>query len=219
MRTITLKYQGECRKCGAILPEGATAVYERRVGVFCPGCAPTDPEEIRAYRQEARDRKAERYEGWAAKRRERAEATIEGNRTFTGDIALQTQPGHIPLRARIIKQNDRAFESIGVARSMEEKAESLRGPAPVAGDAERRREKRRKIARLWVEKGMKVDTVMWGIGTVTRINRKTATVEGCGQSGTMKTTVELSWIRPLPEDVEKVAAKIKAETEEKKSEN
>ena len=53
MRAIIVKYDGECRKCGATLPVGVDAIYERHIGVFCPGCAPTDPEEIRAYRQEA----------------------------------------------------------------------------------------------------------------------------------------------------------------------
>jgi len=41
VRRIIVKYTGECRKCGETLSVGAEAVYEKRVGVFCPSCAPT----------------------------------------------------------------------------------------------------------------------------------------------------------------------------------
>jgi len=44
VRTLTTRYAGSCRACGAEIPVGAHAVYERRAGIFCPGCAPTDPE-------------------------------------------------------------------------------------------------------------------------------------------------------------------------------
>ena len=73
MREILVKYSGDCAKCGETLEVGAKAVYERRVGIFCSGCAPTDPEEIRAVRQEGADRKADRLQGWADKRIKKGE--------------------------------------------------------------------------------------------------------------------------------------------------
>ena len=196
MRTIILKYAGDCRKCGATLPAGNEAVYEKRVGVFCPACAPTDPEEIRAYRQEGADAKADRYEGWAAKRRDRANATFKSNARFTEDIAFNTQPGHIPLRARIIKQNDKAFESIETAQRFEEKAKSLRH-VRVAGDAERRRQAVRDIIKPRLKVGMRIGTPMYGNGIIERINRKTVRVGKCGVSGTYSVNVDISWVTIL----------------------
>ncbi len=199
MRSIVLRYAGECRKCGAALAVGVPAVYERRVGVFCPACGPTDPEEIRAYRQEAGDRRADRYEGWAAKRRERAEATLSHNRKhYTGDIAFCTQPGHIPLRARVNARDARAFESLRVAERFERKAKALRH-VRVKGDKERQRQAKRDAIRPLLKVGMRVDTGIYGVGVVERINRKTATVGQTGASGTYRVRVDLSWVRPLEE--------------------
>jgi hypothetical protein len=216
MRPLTTKYAGECRKCGAEIPAGAQAVYEKRVGIFCPGCAPTETEEIRKYRQEGADRKADRLDGWAEKREEKADAVFAQGEKYRGDVAFNTQPGHIPERARLIARTDRACESLSKAREMRAKASSLRHVV-VAGDRERAREKKREITRLWIEKGMRVDTGMYGIGTVARINRKTATIEDCGTSGTFKTAVELSWVVPLPEDRERVIAKLTKIHEERKA--
>ncbi len=196
MKTITLKYAGECRACGTTLPAGAAATYERRVGVFCPTCAPTDPEVIRNYRQEGADRKADRYDGWAAKRQERATATLNYNRKhYTSDIAFNTQPGHIPLRARVIRQDDRARKSLRTAEHMQQKADSLR-TVRVAGDAELARQAKREATLGWLEVGMKVDTVIYGLGEVLKINRKTAKVR-TGVSGTWETNVDLSFLRQL----------------------
>jgi hypothetical protein len=208
MRPLTTKYEGECRKCGTTIPAGAQAVYEKRVGIFCPGCAPTETEKIRAVRQEAADRKADRLDGWAEKRRAKAGATLDHNRKhYLSDLAFVTQPGRFPLRDRVIRQNDAAMESLQKAESMAARAKSLRH-VQVAGDAEERRERKRAMVRIWIEKGMRVEGAFYGVGTVTRINKKTATIEGCGVSGTLKTTVELSWVMPLPEDRERVIAKL-----------
>jgi Domain of unknown function (DUF3560) len=76
--------------------------------------------------RERREAKADRLDGWAEKREADAGAVIERNRTYTGDIAFNTQPGHIPLRARVIKQNDNAFASLNKARSMSARADGIR---------------------------------------------------------------------------------------------
>lgn len=47
MRQIIIKYVGDCHKCGTTLPVGSQAIYEKRVGIFCLTCGPTDPEEVR----------------------------------------------------------------------------------------------------------------------------------------------------------------------------
>lgn len=180
MRQITVRFAGECRKCGASLAVGMPAIYERHIGIFCPPCGPTDPEEIRQYRQDAGDRRADRYEAWAGKREQRANATLTHIREhYTGDIAFNTQPGHIPLRARIIGQEDRAFESLRKAQGFREKAQSLRH-VRVAGDAERRYEAEREYVRSWIQPGMVVDSCHFGPRKVVRVNKKTATLEGIG---------------------------------------
>ena len=58
MRQIALRRAGDCEKCGIHLAEGSLAWYERRCGIFCDGCQPTDPEEIREMRQVGAERKA-----------------------------------------------------------------------------------------------------------------------------------------------------------------
>jgi len=196
MREITTKYDGVCRKCDLPIEAGETVVYEKRVGIFHLGCAPTDPEEIRALRQEAADRKADRLEGWAAKRREKAAALERQNDPYRGDHAFNTQPGHIPERARANSRSERAWEHTKTAQRMEDKAARLR-IVRVKGDAERRREAERERVRQWIKKGMRVFTAIWGEGTVKRVNKKTATIANCGTSGTYTVAVDLSWIHPV----------------------
>lgn len=75
--------------------------------------------------RERREAKAERLREWAAKRETNAAAVFEHNRPFTSDYAFNTQPGHIPLRARIIAQEERAHESLEKARSMESRANGI----------------------------------------------------------------------------------------------
>lgn len=199
MRTIRTKYAGDCRACGATIPVGAETIHERRVGLFCPPCAPTDPEAIRALRQDAADRKAERYEEWADKRRQKAGALEARNAPYRGDIAFNTQPGHIPERARVIARTEKAWEHSETASAFEDKARRLRGGVRVAGDAEKRRQAVRDAVRARLKVGMRVDTGIYGLGVVERINRKTATVGKTGTSGTYQTTVDLSFLRILEE--------------------
>lgn len=76
-------------------------------------------------RRERLERKIERRQDWAANRRRQANAVFTRNEPFTRDIAFNTQPGHIPLRARIIRQEDRAFQSLQVADHHDSKAAGL----------------------------------------------------------------------------------------------
>ncbi len=196
MRPITVKYAGECRKCLAPLPVGSEAIYERRVGMWCPACAPTDTEEIRSVRQDASDRKADKYEGWAGKRYEKIEKVLAATDVYAHDWQLLTQPGRVPFRDRIYAQRDKAMASITTAEKFEEKAAHLRKPPAVKGDADAKRQELREWVRARLVVGMVVDTAFFGTGTVRKINQKTASIENCGTSGTFMTTVDLSFIIP-----------------------
>jgi len=79
--------------------------------------------------RERREAKAARLQEWAAKRQDRAAAVFKANEPFTTDIAFNTQPGHIPARARIIAQEDRAFQSIRKAEEMESRAAGIQAAA------------------------------------------------------------------------------------------
>jgi hypothetical protein len=193
MRTIILKYAGECRKCSATLEAGAPAGYERHVGVFCPTCTPTDTEEIRTYRQEGADRKAERLHGWAEKRFQSAGAVLASHEIYRGDTAFNTQPGHIPLRARIIAREDRACESLSIARAMEAKAHSLESGVVVKGDADRARQAQRDAMRPLLAVGMRVHSILWGDGVVEKVNKNTVRILGSVRNTSV--LEDLAWIR------------------------
>jgi len=75
--------------------------------------------------RERRAAKADRLRGWAEQRQTRAAAALATGDKYRGDIAFNTQPGHIPERARLIARTDRAFESIRKAESMEARADSI----------------------------------------------------------------------------------------------
>jgi hypothetical protein len=198
MRPITVKYQGQCRKCNATLEVGSKAIYERGIGIFCPQCTPTNTEEIRAYRQEAANRKADRYEEWAAKREQRAEAQLNSYPEIRHDLAFNTQPGHIPFRDRMHKADDKAFESLQVAKSMRNKAEGLR-QVRVKGDAEKRWQSLRKLNLSRFKVGDKVNTNIYGEGTILKLNKKTAKIGNTGTSGTFTVNVDLAFLSPIVE--------------------
>jgi hypothetical protein len=141
------------------------------VGIFCPQCAPTDSEEIRTYRQAGADRKADKLEGWAAKREAKAAQTFKHNEPYTTDYAFNTQPGHIPLRARIIAQEDKAFESLNTAKGFRERAESLRH-VRVAGDAAKADQILRDQLDTIIKKGSRVNDVCFGDGVVVGVFKK-----------------------------------------------
>ncbi len=189
MRAITVKYANDCVSCGKHIEAGEQAVYERRVGLFCPGCEPTGTEEIRAYRQAGADRKADRLDEWASKRETKAAAQLSSLPSIRNDWAFITQPGHVPLRAKMNKADGRAYESLGVARKMRSRAASLR-TVRVKGDAERKRQELRDFIRARLVVGMTVETAFFGTGIVKRINKKTARVL-CGD---YSSNVDLSFV-------------------------
>lgn len=75
--------------------------------------------------RERRERKAERLREWAGKRESGAAAVFKQGEPYRGDHAFNTQPGHIPERARLIAREDRAHASLAVARSMDSRAANI----------------------------------------------------------------------------------------------
>lgn len=75
--------------------------------------------------RERREARAERYREWAGKRERTAGAVFKANEPYTSDYAFNTQPGHIPERARIIRREDAAHASLAKARSMRSRADGI----------------------------------------------------------------------------------------------
>ena len=98
-------------------------------------------------------------------------ATLKHNERYTSDIAFNTQPGHIPMRARIIKQDDRAYESLGTAERFREKADSLR-KVRVKGDAEKKRQLHRDKMDSVLSKGSRVHDFCFGDGVIIGVYKK-----------------------------------------------
>lgn len=77
--------------------------------------------------RERREARAERLNGWAETREQRAAAVLKAGEPFTNDLAFNTQPGHIPFRARLIAREDRAHESQNKAARMRSRANGIEG--------------------------------------------------------------------------------------------
>ena len=76
-------------------------------------------------RRERLENKIEKREEWAAGRAQKAGALLARNEPFRGDIAFNTQPGHIPERARVNARSDKAYEHQKMAAHHEAKAAGL----------------------------------------------------------------------------------------------
>ena len=108
--------------------------------------------------RERREARADRLREWAAKRETGAAAVFKQGEHFRGDNAFNTQPGHIPERARLIAREDRASQSLAKAHSMSARADSIDRAADRAiymddPDAVERLEE--KIAKLEAERERK----------------------------------------------------------------
>lgn len=82
--------------------------------------------------RERRLAKAERLREWADKREARASGVFAEGEKYRGDHAFNTQPGHIPERARLIAREDRACASLQKAEAMEARADSIEWQAAAA---------------------------------------------------------------------------------------
>jgi len=105
--------------------------------------------------RERREARAERLQEWAGKREERAAAVFKAGEPFTSDYAFNTQPGHIPFRAKLIAREDRAHESLGKAASMRSRADGIEGQLAASiydDDPDAIEQLRARIARLEAER-------------------------------------------------------------------
>ena len=105
--------------------------------------------------RDRREARAERLRGWADTREVRAEAVFKAGEPFTSDIAFNTQPGHIPFRAKLIAREDRAYESLGKAASMRSRADGIEGQLATSiydDDPDAVEQLRARIARLEAER-------------------------------------------------------------------
>lgn len=76
--------------------------------------------------RERKEARAARLEGWADKRQASAAATFKRTEVYRGDHAFNTQPGHIPERARVIRAEERAFQDMQTARRLDTRAAGIR---------------------------------------------------------------------------------------------
>ena len=105
--------------------------------------------------RERREARAERLQEWAGKREERAEAVFKAGEPYANDLAFNTQPGHIPFRARLIAREDRAHESMAKAASMRSRAGGIEGQLATSiydDDPDAIEQLRARIARLEAER-------------------------------------------------------------------
>lgn len=75
--------------------------------------------------RERRETKADRLRGWADGRDAKAAALHARNEPYRGDIAFNTQPGHIPERARVLARTERAWQHSERAADMRSRADGI----------------------------------------------------------------------------------------------
>ena len=76
-------------------------------------------------RRERLEAKVERRRDWAEGRREKAAIGLAAGDPYRGDWAFNTQPGHIPERARVIRAENRGIEHAKMADHHDSKAAGL----------------------------------------------------------------------------------------------
>jgi len=173
VRQITVKYSGDCAKCGNSLEVGSSAMYEKSMGIFCCGCEPTDIEGIRHYRTIKAAAKAERVEARADARLRHAGALQGSLPEYRHDWAYITQPGHIPGRARIAQKEEKIYHLHNEAAALQEKADNImKYQTRVQGDAERRRQAKREALDRILGKGSRVNDVVFGEGVIVSVHKK-----------------------------------------------
>jgi phage shock protein A len=105
--------------------------------------------------RDRREARAERLQEWAGRREDRAAAVFKAGEPFRGDYAFNTQPGHIPFRARLNEREHRAHESVAKAASMRSRAGGIENQLANSiydDDPDAVEQLRAKIARLEAER-------------------------------------------------------------------
>jgi len=136
-------------------------------------------EEQRKIKKEKAERKARWVETRARKLLKKAQE-IEDSwpKDIIHDIAFLTQPGHIPMRARIIRQHDKVLRLREEAKRLLEKAENIRiYGSRIKGDAERAREEKREKLDREVQIGSRVFCSLYGWGEILKVFKKSYRVK------------------------------------------
>jgi len=136
-------------------------------------------EEQRKIKKEKAERRAKRIEARARRLLKEAQR-IEDSwpKDIIHDIAFITQPGHIPLRAKINRQHDKVLRLREEAKRLFEKAENVRTwGSRVKGDAEKEREERRKELDREIQIGSRVFCPLYGWGEILKIHKKSYRVK------------------------------------------
>jgi len=105
--------------------------------------------------RDRRENRAERLNEWAETREQRAAAVLKAGEQYHGDTAFNTQPGHIPERARLIAREDRAYASQNKAARMRSHADGIEGQLANAiyeDDPDAVEQLRARITRLEAER-------------------------------------------------------------------
>ena len=173
MRVIINKYQSACKRCNNTLEIGTEIYYEKSQGVFCIGCEPKTEDEIRYYRTLKAQKRADQLINKSNRLRIEANDKLKSEEHFRGDYAFNTQPGHIPERARLIRRWDKGRELLEESEKAKEKAESIMiYKTKVKGDAERKRELQRTEQDKIIKVGSIIYDFCFGKGIVVSIHKK-----------------------------------------------
>ncbi len=145
---------------------------------------PLTPDELRAYRQNRQDRRADRLRDRAALADARAEKASnkisKGEREFLS-LMEPVKVGHHSERRhrKLLEKSWNSFMEAGkeahYADQLRRRADYLQ-PARVAGDAARARQEANDAARGQFAVGDTVKDIILGLGVVFRVNAKTLTV-------------------------------------------
>ncbi len=145
---------------------------------------PLTPDELRAYRQDRQDRRADRLRARAALADARAAKASNkisaGERDFLG-LMEPVKVGHHSERRhrKLLQRSWNSFMEAGkeahYADQLRRRADWLQ-PARVAGDAARERQEANDAARAQFAIGDTVKDIILGLGVVFRINAKTLTI-------------------------------------------
>lgn len=197
MRHIVSKYGGKCSKCGTEFSQGDTIAYMKWCGTFCVPCEPTDTKEIRYYKQEYANRKADRLEKRASRKDEIADGKKSEFNHLRKDWAWLTQPGHIPGRDKVLNRYDKGIELNIEADNLRDRADSRRRGVQVKGDAARAFQQRRDNIDKLVRVGSRIYYIHFdGEGIVKKIFKNSYRVyfEGL-HSGNHEITVEKAFCK------------------------
>lgn len=158
-------------------------------------------EKLREFRQSKIDRKKEKLYDKARRLKNKSEQVYNSLPQGSNDFAFITQPilvghhsekAHRNLRARIANKMDKSMELYNEAEQARERANNL-FDARVKGDAAARRQAERDYLDQFVKIGMHVAEYSCGGGIVTKINKKTYTIQF---DRGFTSTVDKSYINP-----------------------